>query len=139
MEEISRKQYIFSISTTKKVSVRDDGYLGLSIKKTKEMYELHKELLRFLSPLRDKNIKIDPAIPKHRRELIKRYGTSNAGEAYHPHITIGLVDPIELSKGKKMLSKTPKLKYYVKEIALCQSEPLHTCRRVVARFKLSNK
>jgi len=139
MEDIIAKLPPFSISITKEVDVKD-GYMALNVRDSGVLYNLHKEMLKRLSPLRDKNVKINPAIPKTRRELIKRYGTSNAGKAYNPHITIGLIDPVEMSKGKKALAKTPKLIYRVKEIALCKSPQSHiSVRGVIARFNLADK
>lgn len=121
------------------------GWIGINIKNSREILNLHKEVITELNPLRDGHIREEYGEPsrKHpikiefspeQQENIDNYGHPMVMDLYKPHMTI-----IRLESVEEAATATEDLKWGVENftatsLAAYRSGEHGTCRELIQEF-----
>lgn len=117
-----------------------DGSVDMGFKRTKEILVLHKKVIQFINPLREGLIRPKDSarfkqFSKQKQKNLRSYGYDNVSSQFIPHLTFTKLE----YPNKKILDTLSMLdfSFLVKEIGLFQSAEHGTCRKLIARFRLS--
>ena len=116
------------------------GYVEILYHKTKAMSDLQKVVISEINPLREnilreKYFTASAGLSTIKRKNLKRFGFTNIGMTYHPHVTLS-----RFTEGKEVLPKhmlMSPLSFKVVSVGFYHRGEHGTCKKLVARFPLA--
>lgn len=122
------------------------GYIGFSFKKNREIYELHKQVLDLLNPLRDGHLRMkyikelrSGKYSKRQMKYIRNFGYPQVLSEYNPHLTLARLKSEEKAKSIANEYNNSKFKVkdaFFKKIAIGESGEHGTCTKIIKEFEL---
>jgi 2'-5' RNA ligase len=110
------------------------GYVDILYHKTKSMSDLQKAVIAAINPLREKYATQLAGLSATRKRNAKRFGFTDIGTTYHPHVTLS-----RFTEGKEALPKHMPISSFSFEaisIGFYHRGEHGTCRKLIARFPL---
>ncbi len=137
------KELAKELEPTKLTSLRyrnsGGGYTDFVYKRDKAVADLQIKVIKVINPLRegiirDKYKSILKTLPERTRGNIKKFGFSDVGTEYHPHLTFTRFP----NNGKVNLKKIPKreFSFTANEIGFYHRGDHGTCRKLIAKFHI---
>ena len=117
-----------------------EGSIDVRFKRNRTVAELHKRIVHRLNPLREgllrrKDLVRFRQFNQQKQKNLRTWGYDNVFSQFSPHLTF-----TKLRQGNRsILSPLPRFNFsfLAKEFALFQSAEHGTCKKLIARFKLS--
>jgi hypothetical protein len=141
---ISKDKGVFNL-IYKDLALDLTNYLWVVFQDDSYIRSIHKEVVYRVNPLRDGKVRskyekseIKNRLTKDQLSLIKKYGTYQVLDYYHPHLTITKFHTKTRFKDNKRDYGLPlkKLKYRVEAIVVCVIGNNGTCKEIIKRFQL---
>ena len=117
-----------------------DGYIDVDYKKSKNINELQKKIIKLLNPLREGQMREkDKAriseMTKTEQKNLKLYGYRSVGANFFPHLTFSKLEKFD----KSALSNIDKsnFSFKVNKIGFFYLGDYGTCRKLIEIFDLS--
>ncbi|MBU6500228.1 MAG: DUF1045 domain-containing protein [Patescibacteria group bacterium] len=116
------------------------GYAEILYKKNRAAVELQGRVVKAINPLREGIIRdryksVLNVIPRGMRENVNKFGFSDVGVKYRPHLTLTRF-PNNRKADLKMIGRRG-LSFVVSEIGIYRRGENGTCRKLIAKFILS--
>ena len=149
-EKVAKKVEEFSKNTNRIILDSEGfntgwGYIGLGFKKSDQIDNLHKRILKELNPLREGRIRDkyeseikESKYPPIEVDYIKKYDYHNVLGSFHPHPTLARFETEEIAQSIKggldpeLLSSEITFPY----LAISEMGPNGTCTKILKKFKL---
>jgi 2'-5' RNA ligase len=117
------------------------GYTGAVYKRTKAITDLQMKILNAINPfregiVRDKYKPILKTLPKHMRSNVERFGFSDVGKEYHPHLTFTRF-PNDREIKLKTIQKL-NFSFTANEIGFCRRGEHGTCKKLITKFRINS-
>jgi 2'-5' RNA ligase len=118
-----------------------DGYIDVNYKKTNNIKELQKKVIKLLNPLREgllrpKDKERMEKFSKSHQKNIKLYGYRGVGTEFYPHLTFTKLEQFNKSALSKIRKKN--FSFKVNRIGLFYLGEYGTCRKLIQIFDLPN-
>jgi len=139
LKQFAVKTKPFEISSSK-YRQNTDGYIDVDYKKSKNINELQKKIIKLLNPLREGQMRQkDKAriseMTKAEQKNLKLYGYRGVGAKFFPHLTFSKLEKFD----KSALSGVDKsnFSFRVDKIGFFYLGDYGTCRKLIEIFDLS--
>jgi len=139
LKQFAVKTKPFEISSSK-YRQNTDGYIDVDYKKSKNINELQKKIIKLLNPLREGQMgQKDKAriseMTKAEQKNLKLYGYRSVGAKFFPHLTFSKLEKFD----KSALSGVDKsnFSFRVDKIGFFYLGDYGTCRKLIEIFDLS--
>ena len=139
LKQFAAKTKPFEISSSK-YRQNIDGYIDVDYKRSKNISELQKKIIKLLNPLRedqmrDKDKARISEMTKAEQKNLKLYGYRRVGDKFFPHLTFSKLEKFD----KSALSNINKsnFSFKVDKIGFFYLGDYGTCRKLIEIFDLS--
>ena len=139
LKQFAAKTKPFEINSSK-YRQNIDGYIDVDYKRSKNINELQKKIVKLLNPLREGQMREkDKArmseMTKAEQKNLKLYGYRNVGDKFFPHLTFSKLEKFD----KSALSNIDKsnFSFKVDKIGFFYLGDYGTCRKLIEIFDLS--
>jgi len=139
LKQLAAKTKPFEISSSK-YRQNIDGYIDVDYKKSKNINELQKKIIKLLNPLsegqmREKDKARISEMTKVEQKNLKLYGYRSVGDNFFPHLTFTKLEKFD----KSALSNIDKsnFSFKVNKIGFFYLGNYGTCRKLIEIFDLS--
>ena len=139
LKQFAAKTKPFEISSSK-YRQNKDGYIDVDYRKSKNINELQKKIIKLLNPLReglmrDKDKARISEMTKVEQKNLKLYGYRSVGGNYFPHLTFSKLEKFD----KSALSHIDKsnFSFKVDKVGFFYLGDYGTCRKLIEIYNLS--